>query len=226
MKEYLRTFLRAVLAGLCISVGGTVYLMSESRILGAALFTVGLFTICVFGFDLFTGKACYLPDRGVKLLPSLLVIWLGNLAGTFLVGTLELCTRNGAALRAAAETVAAAKLGDGILSIFILSFFCNMLIYIAVENFARNPHELGKYVALFLGVMGFIFCGFEHCVANMYYFTVAGAWSLRTLGYLAVMSVGNALGGMALHLLKKLGVKSQTASRPFGNPSDLNARGK
>lgn len=204
MREHLKNFVYAVLAGACIAIGGTVYLLVENRVIGSALFTVGLFTICTLGLNLFTGKVCYVFDRGVKFLPTLIVIWIGNLVGTFIVGQLELLTRSGAALRAAAEGIAAAKLGDGLLSIFILSVLCNVLIYIAVENFAKNPHELGKYLALFLGVMVFILCGFEHCVANMYYFTVAGAWSLRTFGYLGVMTLGNAVGGVIFPLVKKV----------------------
>lgn len=203
MREQLKTFVYAVLAGICIAIGGTVYLLIENRVIGSALFTVGLFSICTLGLNLFTGKACYVFDRGVKFIPALIIIWVGNLVGTFIIGQLELFTRSGDALRAAAETIAATKLGDGLLSIFILSILCNLLIYIAVENFAKNPHELGKYLALFLGVMVFILCGFEHCVANMYYFTVAGAWSLRTLGYLCVMTLGNALGGVIIPLAKK-----------------------
>ena len=50
-----------------------------------------------------------------------------------------------------------------------LAVFCNVMIYIGVEGYRSNPHELGKYLALFFGVCVFILCGFEHCVANMYY---------------------------------------------------------
>ena len=203
MREQLKTFVYAVIAGACIAIGGTVFLLTENRVIGATLFTVGLFTICTFGFNLFTGKVCYVFDRGVKFVPTLIVIWVGNLVGTFLIAELELLTRSGEALRAAAETVAATKLGDGLLSIFILAALCNVLIYIAVDGFNNNPHELGKYLALFFGVMVFILCGFEHCVANMYYFTVAGAWSAKTFGYLGIMTLGNAVGGVLIPLAKK-----------------------
>ena len=57
---------------------------------------------------------------------------------------------------------------------------------------------------LFFGVVAFILCGFEHCVANMYFFTVGGAWSLRTLLYVLVMTLGNSVGGLFLPLLRKI----------------------
>ena len=203
MREYVKAFVLAVLAGLCIAIGGTVYLLLENRVIGSALFTVGLFTICTFGYNLYTGKVCYVFDNKPGYLVSVAVIWLGNLAGTFAAGRLLLATRIGPALAAAAETVCAAKLGDSPGSIFILAVFCNMMIYLGVESFKSNPHVAGKYIALFLGVMVFILCGFEHCIANMFYFTVGGAWSAKALGWLGVMTLGNAVGGVAMPLAKK-----------------------
>ena len=200
--KILRTFVSGALAGACIALGGPGFLLTESRLAGALLFTVGLFTICTCGFSLFTGRVCYVFQRGGAYAASLPVIWLGNLAGTALIALIERATRIGPALQAAAETVCAAKLGDTPGSVFLLAVLCNVLIYIAVDGFANNPHEIGKYLALFFGVTVFILCGFEHCVANMYYFTAAGVWSLRTLGYLLLMTAGNAVGGVLLPLAR------------------------
>lgn len=50
---------RGVLASLMISIGGYVYLGCENRVVGAVFFTVGLITITLFGFDLYTGKTGY-----------------------------------------------------------------------------------------------------------------------------------------------------------------------
>lgn len=79
---------------------------------------------------------------------------------------------------------------------------------IAVDGFKNNPHELGKYLALFFGVMVFILCGFEHCVANMYYFSIAGMWNGKALLWLLVMTAGNAVGGVIFPLAQKLNHKT------------------
>ena len=50
--------------------------------------------------------------------------------------------------------------------------------------------------------MVFILCGFEHCVANMYYFSVAGMWSGKALVYLLVMTLGNSVGGILFPLVR------------------------
>ena len=204
MKKRLAVFVSAVLAGISIALGGTVFLSLESKVLGAALFTVGLFTICTLGLHLFTGKVCYVFDKDKSYAWDLPVIWLGNLCGTWLSAQALRATRAGDALAEKASALCQVKLNDGLLSIFVLAVFCNILIYIAVEGFNKNPHELGKYLSLFFGVMVFILCGFEHCVANMFYFSVAAAWSGKTLLYLLVMTLGNAVGGLIFPLLRKI----------------------
>ena len=50
----------------------------------------------------------------------------------------------------------------------------------------------------------FILCGFEHCVANMYYFSVAGMWSWKTLGWVLMMTLGNSVGGVLFPLLRRI----------------------
>ena len=51
---------------------------------------------------------------------------------------------------------------------------------------------------VFLCVIIFILSGFEHCIANMYYFCAAGAIDQTTLLYILVMTAGNSVGGMFL----------------------------
>lgn len=197
-----KVFLSALLAGVSIALGGTAYLSLESKIAGALFFTVGLFVICILKLHLFTGKVCYVFDNPPAYAVDLLFIWLGNLAGTALAALALRLTRIGPALAEKAAGLCQTKLADSPWSIFILAVFCNIMIYIAVEGFNRAPHDLGRYLALFLGVAVFILCGFEHCVANMYYFSVAGAWSLKALGYLLLMTLGNAVGGVFFPLVR------------------------
>lgn len=196
-------FLSAVLAGASISLGGTVFLSVENAVIGSLFFTIGLFVVCTRGLHLFTGKVCYLFDNDASYAKALPVIWLGNLVGTVLVAAAEQLTRL-AVLDERARAICELKLSEPLLGAFLLAVFCNVMIYIAVEGYRSVPHELGKYLALFFGVSVFILCGFEHCVANMYYFTMGGAWSARTLGYLLVMTLGNAVGGVIGPLARRL----------------------
>ena len=196
-KSFAKNLLLAILAGISIALGGAVFLMVDNKIIGSLLFTIGLFTVCTMGFNLFTGKVCYVLQNDRHYAKMLPVVWIGNLLGTWSVAAAFGCTRNAAAMMEKAAGLCAVKLGDSFLSLFFLGVLCNIFIYIAVEGYKSNPHPLGKYMALVLGVMVFILCGTEHCVADMFYFSMAGAWSLRAVVCLLVITVGNAAGGIA-----------------------------
>lgn len=202
-KNLFSDFIKGIEAGICVSLGGTVFLMTDNKIIGALFFTVGLFAICTMGLRLYTGRVCYVFENDGRYALSLLPIWLGNLCGTVLMAKAESFTRIGETLAQKAAVLCQTKLDDSLLSIFLLAMGCDILIFIAVDGFANNPHEFGKYLALFFGVCVFILCSFEHCVANMYYFTVASVWSGRTVLYLLVMTLGNSAGGVLLPLLRK-----------------------
>lgn len=202
--KWLKTFVGGILAGISIAIGGTVFLSLDNKVLGALFFTVGLFAVCTFGFNLYTGKVCYVFDNDREYALGLPVIWLGNLCGAFLTAAAERATRIGPALAEKAAALCSVKLGDGPVSIFLLSVFCNVLIWLAVEGFKNNPHPAGKYLSLFFGVAVFILCGFEHCVANMYYFSMAGMWRWKTLGWVLVMTAGNSVGGVIVPLLRRI----------------------
>ena len=199
----LKDYILGILAGICISIGGTAFLASSNKAVGALFFTVGLFIILTFKFNLFTGKVCYAFDNKPSYLISLILIWLGNFTGAFLTGSLLRATRL-VDLQAKCEVVANTKLNDNLLSIFILAILCNILIYVAVHGFNNFEQPIIKVLALFFGVSVFVLCGFEHCVANMFYFSFAGVWSWQTFFYLVVMTEGNIVGGLFIPLISKL----------------------
>lgn len=203
-----KTVLDAILAGLAISIGGTVFLACENKFMGASLFAVGLLSVCTLGLNLYTGRVCYALEHPPKYLLECLLIWVGNLIGAVGAGLLVRCTRLSSVMERGWE-LSQVKLGDNLISIFILAMFCNMLIYLAVENYKNNPHEIGKYMAIYFGVVVFIMAGFEHCVANMFYFTVGGCWSMKTVIYLIVMTLGNTAGGLLIPLFRWLGKRAE-----------------
>ena len=192
MVKYCKTFWLAVLAGICIGIAGTVYLSVENKIVGAFLFSLGLLTIVTNRLMLFTGKVGYLFENKPKYLLELLIIWLGNFAGTGAVALAIRCTRSTVSSAVLCET----KLADNPISILILSIFCGALMFIAVNGYRKTEQDFGKIIMVILPVAVFILCGFEHCVANMFYFWLADAWGLRTVLYLLLMTVGNGIGSV------------------------------
>lgn len=197
--KYIHMFALAVLAGIAIGIGGVVYLTLENKTVGALLFTIGLYTICVHGLNLFTGKAGYLVVQPVSYLLHLLIIWCGNLAGTALTAFAIRQTRI-AEISQTAGTICQAKQNDSLLSLFILAIFCGFLMYISVDGYksTQNP------IILFLGVATFILCGFEHCIADMFYFSAAGIWSVQSFYRIVIISFGNVAGSILIPLFKKI----------------------
>lgn len=208
MKKYLLTLRGAVAAGIFIGLAGTVYLsLLPNKFAGAFLFGFGLLTIVCCGFKLYTGAVGYLVVQGRSsfwsYLLNLAVIWIGNFIGTNLVGLALRFSRVGEGLTKSAGALCAVKTADSWPSLLVLSFFCGVLMFLAVDTFRRNGEVPGvvRGAMVILCVMVFILSGFEHCVADMYYFSVAGMWTASSLTRTLWMTLGNSLGGFLLPLL-------------------------
>ena len=208
MKDKIKILLRALAAGMMISIGGTIYLTLDNKMLGAFLFSIGLFAICAYGLNLYTGKIGYLIDNKLEYNNELIITLGGNLIGTILCGYALRFTRVAPKLVNNAVSICDTKLNDNLISIFILSMFCGIIMYLAVDLF-KKIKDFGKYVPIFMGITIFILAGFEHCVANMYYFSVANMWTLKTVLYVLIMILGNSVGSILLALLIKFGTNKE-----------------
>jgi formate transporter len=183
-----------------IAIGGTVFLSIENKVIGASLFSIGLFGVLIYNLNLYTGKIGYLiTNLNLKYIKELIITLIGNFIGACSVGFILRYTRIYDKIYEKSLILANTKLNDNILSIFILSIFCGLLMYYAVNGFKKQT-DFGKYLVVYLGVAVFILCGFEHCIANMYYFSVADIWSLKTLGYTGIMVLGNSVGSFIIPL--------------------------
>ena len=183
-----------------IALGGTVFLSIENKVIGASLFSIGLFGVLIYNLNLYTGKIGYLiTNFNLKYVKELAITIIGNFIGACSVGFILRYTRIYDNIYSKALILANTKLNDNLLSIFILSIFCGLLMYFAVNGFKKQT-DFGKYLVVYLGVAVFILCGFEHCIANMYYFSVADIWSLKTLGYTGIMVLGNSIGSFIIPL--------------------------
>lgn len=167
----LTTLKKSIIGGFLIGFGGTVYLNMDNKIVAAFLFGLGLFTIINFELNLYTGKIGYLSKENWK---EILLTLIGNFIGTNLFAFLVLQTRLAGKLKEAVAPAVELKLSDNLLSTFILAIFCGILMSIAVGTFKKLPNILGT-LAVFLCVAVFILAGFEHCVANMFFFALSSS---------------------------------------------------
>lgn len=180
----LQMFVRAIYAGFMIGIGGIIYLSVDNRIVASMLFSFGLSTIVVQGFNLYTGKIGFV--KAWKELPDMLLIMAGNYAGTFVAAMLA----KAAHINVSSVEIVHNKMDNTLLNVFFLSVFCGVMMYLAIDNYGRTKN----IIFVIAPVMIFILSGFEHSVANMFYFNLAEAFSLQALLYILVMVAGNGVG--------------------------------
>ena len=194
-KQMTKNFIAAFLAGIFISIGALAYLCCDIKYVGAVLFTIGLFSILVFNLSLFTGHVCFTLENKPIYLLKLFVTLVGNFLGTFVCGKLFSLTRL-VSLQEKCIELCNVKLSDSLISLFILAIFCNILIFVAVYGFKRAKSTTVKILALFFGVVVFVVCGLEHCVADMFYFTFSNLLGSGVFLPLLIIVLGNIVGGL------------------------------
>lgn len=177
----------SIFAGFMIGLGGIAYLTIGGPI-GAIFFSLGLITVLTFKLELFTGKAGLLATKEIK--PKELVrIWIGNFIGASVCGLLVSMTPLGQVLSEKAAGILATRSQALPQVNLIYGVFCGMLMSIAVMGFKAT----GNYLFAIAPVAFFILCGFNHCVADMFY-TSIGFNEWQELLHLIPTTIGNVIG--------------------------------
>ncbi|MBE6625211.1 MAG: formate/nitrite transporter family protein [Ruminococcaceae bacterium] len=194
-------FLNSFLAGVFISIGGTVFISLASggnKLAGAILFAVALLSICILGLFLFTGKVGYIvEDHSKNAILALLCGLGGNFIGATLFGVLLSYALP--SVHEFAITMCESKLKLNLLGVLLLAFMCGILMYTAVHIYKSTKSIAG----IVFCVPVFILCAFEHSIADMFYFAVARAFTFEYLLFIVIVIVGNALGGMLIPFVQK-----------------------
>ena len=206
----LKTVTGSISAAIMISIGGSVFLAAaDNRYWGAILFSVALLSICYLGLYLYTGKIGYLvEDHSPKNLATLGVGLCGNLAVTFPVGML--IRRAIPNLGERAQAICELKLEQSFGSTLVRAIFCGVLMYIAVEIFRSKKSPIG----VLFGIPVFILAGFEHSIADMFYFGASGIASGKIAVFEIAAVLGNSIGSVILPLLSVLGALQKKEKAP------------
>lgn len=171
---------RAILAGICISIGCVVNLR-VGGVAGAVLFAFGLTTVVYYGLKLYTGTAGFIRRQGDWTM--LLVVLLGNIVGCWLSALMIQYAQPDCVEPASA--ILASRLAKGPWAYFLLAIGCGFIMTTAVE-FARK----GKMLPLLFGVPVFILCGFTHSIADAFYFLLSPSPQLLQPMVLAIYISG------------------------------------
>ncbi len=199
----LKTVTGAICAGIMIAIGGSVFLACDSKVVGAVLFSVALLCICYLGYYLFTGKIGYLAnDYSKGNIAALAIGLIVNLAVTFLLGMLIRYALP--ALGDKAFALCTSKLEQSFIITFIRAVFCGILMYLAVQIYKEKQTPLG----IIFCIPVFILSGFEHSVADMFYYGASGIFDIKILSFELAAVLGNTVGSLILPLLAKVGAKN------------------
>ena len=198
-----RGLIDGVLAGCLVSIGGTVLLSCDNRYIGALLFCIALLAICWFGFNLYTGKVGFLvADHSGRSLATAYIGLLGNFLGTLMMGFLIAAAVP--ALRETARQACALRLEQLPLQTFLRGCFCGVLMYVAVWT----NREKNTIIGILFCIPVFVLSGFEHSIADMFYFSLAAElFRPASLLFLLLVVLGNSLGAMFIPALRLLGGK-------------------
>ena len=209
-KELAVFILLSIMSGIMIGIGGTASLMAMDtlekwgKLVGAALFSLGIFAIVTYELRLFTGMVADIPKMGIKNTWKLPVCFLGNILGVGLVALLVYNTPLSTALIRQSEIIVTNKLGaeNWALSAFCSSILCGALITLSVWSVKYSPRKgLDATLGVTFPIIVFAFCGFDHSVANVFYFYLTGTCTWQVVGYEVMCILGNIVGGVILPLV-------------------------
>ena len=196
----------SILSGLMIAVGGTIYLSCIAKgwsPFGAVLFAAGLYTICVYGFNLYTGKVGYIAYnfKDVNYIGLVILILVFNLITTYLLGIV--CAYAFPAIVEPAKKIYEAKLAAPLLRLLITGIFCGLLMFLAVDTWKK-----GSPFGCFIYIPVFIISGFDHSIANSFYNGVANgfadAFTMQNALVVITVVIGNAIGGMLVPMMTRV----------------------
>lgn len=231
-NSFMKLLILGILAGAFIALAGvgattaavSVKSASVGKFLGACVFPCGLSMVLLAGSELFTGNnLIIIPVLSgdvplCRMLRNWVIVYIGNFIGSVIVAFLAVYGKTGdlfggmdSGLAAAMLNAASGKVNLNFSSAFLRGICCNFLVCIAVWISFAAKDVVGKFWGLFMPIMLFVLCGFEHCVANMYYVPAGlfvkylyGAdaanltWGSFIVKNLIPVTLGNIVGGAGL----------------------------
>ena len=213
LNEFIHFCLMTILSGAMIAICATSSLLANGvmkefgKFVGAILFSLGIFVILAYDMKLFTGLVATIPHMKLKNLWKLPTCFIGNAIGVAIVAVLVYFSPVSNVVVSGAKSVISAKLysENWAISSLCSGVLCGILITLSVLS-VNHSHkkELSANVGVIFPIIVFAFCGFDHSVANMFYFYYLGEVSWQVVGYIMLTILGNVIGGVLLPLVIKL----------------------
>ncbi len=233
MKEYnivadkkcnlsiIKMIILAVAAGFFIALAGFLsvkcsYMVNNTsinKILSSFFFSFGLILTVLMKSELFTGNILLFislfnnKQKLNKILKNLIIVYIFNFIGALLFSILIYHSYNfDNNLIESFLSLANTKINIDFYKLIILGILCNILVCIAVFLASVANNTVEKILVIIIPVFIFVALGFEHSVANMFYFSLAkilnNSLSIKSilLNNLLPVTIGNIIGGLLVSL--------------------------
>lgn len=212
--RYLQTFISSIISGAFIAFGGISYLYvnySVNLYLAAISFTAGLLMISFLGLHLFTGKVGFAFEAKRRELIELPIILVGNFIGACLIGIalkffMGVSEDSINLFHKYIISVGDSRLiplDDGAWlatgKTLISAILCGACVYLACYFYKNSKHLAGKILGIIFPISIFVLMGAQHCIANMFYLTIADKWSGEAWLNILIVTVGNIIGAFILY---------------------------
>ena len=219
-KNVLKLLMSSVLAGVSIGAGSTLFILSKTflgkagLLVGACLFPIGLITICMMKWHLYTGKIGLIlrPETDTNQLSKglwLTIILIGNCIGAAIIGLalygfsfIDVNSAFSATVKSIGRSKSIEFTVSSLFEMFLKSIVCGIFVYMAVRFFGKGKTMLSKIFGVFLPIMIFVYFGFQHCIANVTYMIAAGDYLITGMNLLSCLCsliiciIGNSLGAL------------------------------
>ena len=204
---------KSMLAGAFIAIGCMMMLLVKSdstlspavsSILSGLCFSAGLFSVFACESELFTGDC--LMIFGVieekytvgRMILTLLAVFCGNGIGVAAMALIFNVAGMQNSLRDGILAVESAKMALGMPELFAKSILCNFMVCLATWINAKSASVTEKLVAALVPVTVFVALGFEHSVANAFFYLLMHENGFLLIKMLLVCILGNVIGGMLM----------------------------
>lgn len=194
-----KVIINAISAAMMISIVSYCNLISGNKYVGAVLFAFGLIVVCRYSMSLFTGMAGYINKKNAL---EFVVVTAVNSVFAFGFGVLGSFNP---AVREKAVEVCAARLANNLLWLFVSAIFCGILIYLGVDFYKKT----GNYIGIIFSIPVFVLCGFDHTVADLFYYGASGIYKAEDLIVLPILIAGNLVGSNIIRGLLYAGRKEK-----------------
>lgn len=190
MNSDFNVFIRSILAGICIGLGGAIFI-KLGGVIGACMFAFGLLTIVHFKLPLYTGTAGFIQLSKFKEYKKMFIILFGNIIGCILLSCMNIKGIDGTA-------IIQSRIDTSYLQCLLNAIGCGLIMTLIVKG-GRDKNLL----LILFGIPLFILLGFYHSIADAFYIMVSPI-ELRNLffGRYWTIVLGNFIGCNIPRLLK------------------------